>query len=186
MYPQIALWVSIIYLIIPFRYFFRSCEGNISRDDGETYTKKRIEFLTDYGRSNPVTSKEATLEHLTLLEKQEKSEEERTKLHEQFLQVKKGGNFSGLLQYAQSNHKEVPKKLKNRFIKNDGFRGLTLVSRKSGGLLDQKIKSVMTFPNIKRSKVSPLYGEALTGPKDKFSENEDINDEEEEEKDDRS
>ena len=62
--PHFALWISLLLVLFPFKTLLRRCHGDISRDDDETYNKNKAKFLNDYDRSNPITSKDATLKHL--------------------------------------------------------------------------------------------------------------------------
>ena len=87
---------------MPVSFLFHKCEGSIIRDDNETYQKNKTKFLNDYDRSNPITSKEATLRHLLDLENEEKSEEKKIELEEQRLRILHNDNFGNLIDYADN------------------------------------------------------------------------------------
>jgi hypothetical protein len=157
-FPQIALWVSLVYLIIPFRYFFRKCEGNISRDDEETFSKNKVKFLTDYPRSNPVTCKEATLAHLTLLEEQEKSLDRLQELKQQKLMILKGGDFGNLVKYAEKQ-KEFVSQYRNRFNKEKNVKNLVFALHVEKEVTNNSIPmkgGIFGFAPAKQNQVLPF------------------------------
>jgi hypothetical protein len=77
--------------------------------------------MDDYDRSNPVTSKEATLQHLDALSANEKSEDKLAKLKIQRLLVEQGGDFGSLKKYADGE-KSLANKAIDMFKKNIGFK----------------------------------------------------------------
>ena len=100
--PQIILWISVASWLLPVSYLFRKCEGSIIRDDNETYQNNKTKFLNDYDRSNPITTKEATLKHLQDLEDLENSDDKKMELEQQRLQILQNDNFGNLIKYADN------------------------------------------------------------------------------------
>ncbi|CAI2378713.1 unnamed protein product [Moneuplotes crassus] len=61
-----AFVLTLLYMILPFRQILNYLKKDIHRNDNYEYKEERIEFLTDYGRSNPITSKAANIYHQRL------------------------------------------------------------------------------------------------------------------------
>ncbi|CAI2378511.1 unnamed protein product [Moneuplotes crassus] len=61
-----AFVLTSLYMIIPFRQILNCLKKDIHRNDEYEYKEERIDFPTDYGRSNPITSKAANIYHQRL------------------------------------------------------------------------------------------------------------------------
>ncbi|CAI2383775.1 unnamed protein product [Moneuplotes crassus] len=71
--------LAMMYYLLPVDLLLSKCENDISRDDNETYLKNKLKFLTDYDRSNPVTSQEATKRYQEMQSPSKFSSQEETK-----------------------------------------------------------------------------------------------------------
>lgn len=101
-FPLVHLLFTIVYSFIPKRVIFHKCETHVIRDDSETYEKNKLSFLTDYDRSNPITSKEATLAHLDLMESQETADEELENLKDRRVSLLQQTVFASIQKYGQN------------------------------------------------------------------------------------
>ena len=98
--------VSIIYWLTPKEYLLHKCQTSIKRDDAETFTKSKYQFLTDYDRSNPLTSKEATLRYLHELELREDNKDESDKIRDRIRKLRITSIFDSLQNYGQQRSLE--------------------------------------------------------------------------------
>lgn len=108
--------ITIGYYIIPKDIILHKCENTISRDDNETYTKNRFKFLTDYDRTNPLTSKEATLKYLEELEKYEENQEKIDEIKDQKSKLQISSLFASIQNYGKNRSLE---QRVNRIYGND-------------------------------------------------------------------
>jgi hypothetical protein len=121
LYPHVSLWIAVFFFLLPIKPCIRRFEGDVDRDDDETYTKNKRVFMDDYDRSNPVTSKEATLQHLDALAATERSEDKLAKLKIQRLLVVKGGDYGSMKTYAGGEN-TMANKATEIFKRNTGFK----------------------------------------------------------------
>jgi hypothetical protein len=108
--------VCVCYFLIPKDFIMHKCETTISRDDSETYSNNRIKFLIDYDRSNPLTAKEATLNHLDKMETQEKDETKLQKIRDMRAKMQMSSVFGSLEDYGKKRSLE---QRVNRIFGND-------------------------------------------------------------------
>ena len=99
--PIMIFWI--IYYIVPKDVFLQKCENKVKRDDDETYSKNKLQFILDYDRSNPLTVKEATLKHLDELAKMENDEDKLSNIKTKRLEFEDKTLFDNLTEYSE-NH----------------------------------------------------------------------------------
>ena len=94
--------ITIGYYIIPKDILLHRFENTISRDDSETYKKNKRNFLTDYDRTNPLTSKEVTIKYLQDCEQMEDDQEKLEEIKKEKLKLQNSSTFDSIKIYEKS------------------------------------------------------------------------------------